>query len=94
MRETENLIRRYLPLIDEPEPRQVKIDVFWIVGGNFLGTLPQPARTREALEAVGTRIHHDIVLSPPMLVEPRDLVLLFPATTRYESPGGGPETSA
>ena len=70
-----------------------EIDVFWIVGGNFLGTLPQPARTREALEAVGTRIHHDIVLSPQMLVEPRELAILLPATTRYESPGGGTETS-
>jgi predicted molibdopterin-dependent oxidoreductase YjgC len=28
-----------------------------------------------------------------MLIAPRDTVLLFPATTRYESPGGGTETS-
>jgi predicted molibdopterin-dependent oxidoreductase YjgC len=28
-----------------------------------------------------------------MLVPPKDLVVLFPATTRYESPGGGTETS-
>ena len=28
-----------------------------------------------------------------MLVEPSDTVLLLPATTRYESPGGGTETS-
>jgi molybdopterin-dependent oxidoreductase alpha subunit len=73
--------------------RRGEIDVFWIVGGNFLDTLPQPERSREALAAVGTRIHHDIVLSHQMLVEPRDVVLLFPATTRYESPGGGTETS-
>jgi predicted molibdopterin-dependent oxidoreductase YjgC len=73
--------------------RRGDIDVFWIVGGNFLDTLPQPERSREALAAVGTRIHHDIVLSHQMLVEPSDVVLLFPATTRYESPGGGTETS-
>ncbi len=69
------------------------IDVFWIVGGNFLETLPDPARTRTALERAGTRIHHDVVLSPQMLVPARETVLLFPATTRYESPGGGTETS-
>ena len=73
--------------------RRGEIDVFWIVGGNFLETLPEPERSREALEAAGTRIHHDIVLSGQMLVPPKDLVLLFPATTRYESPGGGTETS-
>jgi molybdopterin-dependent oxidoreductase alpha subunit len=69
------------------------IDVFWIVGGNFLETLPDPARSRKALENVGTRIHHDVLLSSQMLIEPKDLVLLLPATTRYESPGGGTETS-
>jgi len=73
--------------------RRGEIDVFWIVGGNFLETLPEPRRSREALDAVGTRIHHDIVLSSQMLVPPKDLVVLFPATTRYESPGGGTETS-
>ncbi|HWC64971.1 MAG TPA: molybdopterin-dependent oxidoreductase, partial [Thermoanaerobaculia bacterium] len=73
--------------------RRGEIDVFWIVGGNFLETLPEPRRSREALEAVETRIHHDIVLSSQMLVPPKDLVVLFPATTRYESPGGGTETS-
>ncbi|HET9793969.1 MAG TPA: FdhF/YdeP family oxidoreductase [Thermoanaerobaculia bacterium] len=73
--------------------RRGEIDVFWIVGGNFLETLPEPRRSREALERVGTRIHQDIVLSSQMLVPPRDTVVLFPATTRYESPGGGTETS-
>jgi predicted molibdopterin-dependent oxidoreductase YjgC len=70
-----------------------ELDVFWIVGGNFLDTLPEPRRSRKALAAVGTRIHHDIVLSHQMFVEARDTVILFPATTRYESPGGGTETS-
>jgi len=73
--------------------RRGEIDVFWIVGGNFLETLPTPARSREALERAGTRLHQDIVLSSQMLVPPKDLVVLFPATTRYESPGGGTETS-
>ncbi len=70
-----------------------KVDVFWIVGGNFLETLPGEARCREALSRPGLRIHHDIVFNTSMLVEPSDAVLLLPATTRYESPGGCTETS-
>jgi molybdopterin-dependent oxidoreductase alpha subunit len=70
-----------------------EIDVFWMVGGNFLGTLPDPSAVAKALGNVGTRIHHDLVLSPMMLLPPRDTVILLPATSRYESPGGGTETS-
>ncbi|HYM13568.1 MAG TPA: molybdopterin-dependent oxidoreductase, partial [Bryobacterales bacterium] len=70
-----------------------ELDVFWITGGNFLETLPDPPAVEQALANAGTRIHQDIVLSSMMLVEPRDTVILLPATTRYESPGGGTETS-
>lgn len=69
------------------------IDAFWIVGGNFLETLPHEARSRSALSKPHLRIHQDIVLSSSMLVEPSDTVLLFPAATRYETPGGVTETS-
>ena len=69
------------------------LDVFWIVGGNFLETLPQPDRVRRALERPRLRIHQDLVVSSAMLVDPTDTVLLLPATTRYESPGGGTETT-
>jgi molybdopterin-dependent oxidoreductase alpha subunit len=69
------------------------IDVFWIVGGNFLETLPNEARSRRGLAAPRLRIHQDIVLSSSMLVDPSDEVLVLPATTRYESEGGGTETS-
>ncbi len=70
-----------------------EIDVFWIVGGNFLETLPEPARVRRALASPRLRIHHDIVLSSAMLVEPADTVLVLPAATRYETPGGVTETT-
>jgi molybdopterin-dependent oxidoreductase alpha subunit len=70
-----------------------ELDVFWTVGGNFLETLPDPPAAARALGRVGTRIHQDIVLSSMMLVPPQDTVVVFPATTRYESPGGGTETS-
>ena len=69
------------------------VDLFWIVGGNFLETLPDAARSRRALERPRLRIHQDIVVSSSMLVEGAGDVLLLPATTRYESEGGGTETS-
>ena len=69
------------------------IDAFWLVGGNFLETIGDAPRTREALRRPRLRVHHDIVLSSAMLVEPSDTVLVLPATTRYETPGGGTETS-
>jgi molybdopterin-dependent oxidoreductase alpha subunit len=69
------------------------LDAFWVVGGNFLETLPDPAAAWRALAGVRTRIHQDIVLTSMMLVPPAETVVLFPATTRYESPGGGTETS-
>jgi molybdopterin-dependent oxidoreductase alpha subunit len=69
------------------------LDAFWIVGGNFLETLPDRAAAARALAALPTRIHQDIVPTSMMLVPPRDTVVIFPATTRYESPGGGCQTS-
>ncbi|MER3439124.1 MAG: formate dehydrogenase, partial [Chloroflexota bacterium] len=39
------------------------------------------------------RVHQDIVVSSQMLVEPADTVVLLPAATRYETPGGVTQTS-
>jgi predicted molibdopterin-dependent oxidoreductase YjgC len=69
------------------------LDAFWMVGGNFMETLPDPAAVARGLRRVGTRIHQDIVATSMMLLDPADTVILFPSTTRYESPGGGTETS-
>jgi molybdopterin-dependent oxidoreductase alpha subunit len=69
------------------------LDVFWMVGGNFVETVPDPVAAAQALSRVPTRIHQDVVLSSAMLLPPREVVVIFPATTRYESPGGGTETS-
>jgi len=69
------------------------VDLFWIVGGNFLETLGDESRSRRALARPRLRIHQDIVFSSSMLVEGEGDVLLLPATTRYEAPGGGTETS-
>jgi len=69
------------------------IDALWAIGGDYLGTLPDPAYCREALERVPLRVHQDIVLARQMLVDPADTVVVLPATTRYEQPGGGTETT-
>jgi molybdopterin-dependent oxidoreductase alpha subunit len=70
-----------------------EVDLFWIVGGNFLETLGDEARCRAALRQPRLRIHQDIVFTSSMLAESDGDVLVLPATTRYESPGGGTETS-
>lgn len=69
------------------------VDLFWIVGGNFLETLGDEPRARLALRRPRLRVHQDIVLTSAMLAPSDGDVLLLPATTRYEAPGGGTETS-
>ncbi len=70
-----------------------EIGALWAIGGDYLGTLPDPGYCKQALEKVPLRVHQDIVLSRQMFVEPDDLVVILPATTRYEQPGGGTETT-
>jgi molybdopterin-dependent oxidoreductase alpha subunit len=72
---------------------QSGLDVFYQVGGNFLETLPDPDYVRQAVARIPVRVHQDIILNPQMLVDPADLVVLLPARTRYEQPGGGTETT-
>ena len=69
------------------------VDLFWMLGGNFLETLPDVQRSRAGLTRPRLRIHQDIVISSSMLVESDGDVLILPAVTRYEAPGGGTETS-
>jgi molybdopterin-dependent oxidoreductase alpha subunit len=69
------------------------VDIWWQVGGNFLETLADESHSRAALARPSLRIHQDIVMSSAMLVDPADTVIVLPAATRYESPGGGTETS-
>jgi predicted molibdopterin-dependent oxidoreductase YjgC len=69
-----------------------EVGVLWSSGGNFLDTLPDPTAVRRSLERVPLRVHVDIVASTQMLVD-GEAVLLLPAMTRYEQPGGGTETT-
>lgn len=70
-----------------------ELDLLWSIGGNFLDVLPEPEHVRGALERVPVRVHQDIVLSPQMLLDPAELVVVLPATTRYEIPGGVTQTT-
>lgn len=70
-----------------------RLEVLFSVGGNFLEVLPDPAYVRGAMRRIPIRIHMDIVLSSQMLIDPADTVVLLPAATRYETPGGVTQTS-
>jgi predicted molibdopterin-dependent oxidoreductase YjgC len=70
-----------------------EIDLLYLVGGNFLRTLPDPAYVARALARTPCRVHQDLILTDQMLLEPADEVILLPAKTRYEQDGGGTETT-
>jgi len=70
-----------------------ELDVLYSSGGNFLDILGDPAAVRRALERVPLRVHQDVVVSSQMLVPADHAVILLPAMTRYEQPGGGTETT-
>ena len=70
-----------------------KLDVFYLQGGNFVDTLPEPAHAARGLELVRCRVHQDIVLNHSMLLDPGEVVVLLPGQTRYEQAGGGTITS-
>ncbi len=70
------------------EAAQGNLDMLFSVGGNFQDVLPDPGYVEQALESIPLRVHMDIVCAKQMLLEPGETVLLLPATTRYEIPGG------
>ena len=70
-----------------------EIDLLWSMGGDFREVMPDPESIERALERIPVRVHQDIVLSSQMLLDPAETVVLLPATTRYEIPGGVSETS-
>ena len=70
-----------------------RLEVLFSAGGNFLEVMPEPAYVEEALGRIPLRVHMDIVASSQMLVDPSGEVVLLPAATRYETPGGVTETS-
>ncbi|KIL39111.1 formate dehydrogenase [Gordoniibacillus kamchatkensis] len=76
-----------------PDDHERKLKVFYTSGGNFLETMPEPEFVRRCLEEVELRVHQDIILNTSTLVDAKEAVLVLPAMTRYEQPGGGTSTS-
>lgn len=70
-----------------------ELDLLYIIGGNFMETMPEPARMATALSTLPLRVHQDIVFNNSMLADPGpEGVILLPARTRYEQEGGGTQT--
>ncbi|MFP6617135.1 MAG: molybdopterin-dependent oxidoreductase, partial [Candidatus Hydrogenedentota bacterium] len=70
-----------------------ELDAMFSVGGNFLEVMPDPKFVESALGKIPLRVHMDIVLTKQMFVDPAQTVVILPATTRYEIPGGVTQTS-
>lgn len=76
-----------------PDGHESKLRLFYTSGGNFLETMPDPQHVQNCLESVELRVHQDIVLNSSALADAVEEVILLPAMTRYEQPGGGTSTS-
>lgn len=70
-----------------------ELDLLYCLGGNFLGTLPEPDYVRGAMANVPMRVHQDLILTDQMFIEAQEEVILLPAKTRYEQDDGGTETT-
>lgn len=76
-----------------PDGHERKTRLFYTSGGNFLETMPDPDFMRKCLESVELRVHQDIIFNTSTLVDAKEEVIILPAMTRYEQPGGGTSTS-
>ncbi len=76
-----------------PEDHERKLKLFYTSGGNFLETMPNPDFIKKVLESVDLRVHQDIIFNTSTLVDAKEEVIVLPAMTRYEQPGGGTSTS-
>ncbi|WP_018924289.1 FdhF/YdeP family oxidoreductase [Salsuginibacillus kocurii] len=76
-----------------PEDHERKLKLFYTSGGNFLETMPDPDYIEQVLESVDLRVHQDIMFNTSTLADAKEEVIILPAMTRYEQPGGGTSTS-
>lgn len=76
-----------------PDDHERKIKMYYMSGGNFLETMPEPEFIEEALSELEIRVHQDIILNTSALLDAKEAVILLPAKTRYEQEGGGTSTS-
>ncbi|WP_271397477.1 FdhF/YdeP family oxidoreductase [Salinicoccus roseus] len=76
-----------------PEDNERKLKLYYMSGGNFLETMPDPDFVAEALSNLEVRVHQDIILNTSTLLDAKETVIVLPAKTRYEQDGGGLSTS-
>ncbi|MCL7749544.1 FdhF/YdeP family oxidoreductase [Halalkalibacter alkaliphilus] len=76
-----------------PEDHERKVKLYYMSGGNFLETMPDPNFIEKALAELEIRVHQDIILNTSTLVDAKEAVIVLPAKTRYEQDGGGTSTS-
>ncbi|MCM3442310.1 FdhF/YdeP family oxidoreductase [Metabacillus halosaccharovorans] len=76
-----------------PEEHERKIKLYYLSGGNFLETMPDPDFVEKALSELDIRVHQDIIFNTSTLVDAKEAVIVLPAKTRYEQEGGGTSTS-
>ncbi|GIO25913.1 FdhF/YdeP family oxidoreductase [Ornithinibacillus bavariensis] len=76
-----------------PDEHERKLKLYYMSGGNFLETMPDPDFVKESLENIDIRVHQDIILNTSTLLDAKQAVIILPAMTRYEQPGGGTSTS-
>ncbi|PRO67250.1 FdhF/YdeP family oxidoreductase [Alkalicoccus urumqiensis] len=76
-----------------PEDHERKLRMYYMSGGNFLETMPDPDFVEQALASLDIRVHQDIILNTSTLVDAKEAVIVLPAKTRYEQEGGGTSTS-
>ncbi|MGN7472344.1 FdhF/YdeP family oxidoreductase [Brevibacillus sp. SAFN-007a] len=76
-----------------PDGHERKTRLFYTSGGNFLETMPDPGFMEKCLRSVELRVHQDIIFNTSTLVDAKEEVIVLPAMTRYEQPGGGTSTS-
>ncbi len=76
-----------------PEEHERKLKLYYMSGGNFLETMPDPQFVKRCLESVDIRVHQDIIFNTSTFVDAKEAVVVLPAMTRYEQPRGGTSTS-
>src|SRR5690606_22064219 len=76
-----------------PAEHERKLKLYYMSGGNFLETMPEPDFVKDSLENIDIRVHQDIILNTSTLIDAKEAVIILPAMTRYEQPGGGTSTS-
>ena len=80
-------------MLSLPEDHERKLKLYYMSGGNFLETMPNPDFVKSCLENVDIRVHQDIIFNTSTFVDAKEAVIVLPAMTRYEQPGGGTSTS-